>query len=146
MKIHSSLTIATLTLLSALASCAGDEKPTTTASNTAPSRPEAGTPPADASTRKPSAPETPPPPLDPPPKPAVTDPPAAQPTDPPVAAEPPVPAPAPAEEEPPLLGPEDAAIPTQEEADLDATQNIREDNADEELEKLEKELETPGGG
>jgi hypothetical protein len=43
-----------------------------------------------------------------------------------------------------LLTDEDAAIPTQEEADREAEQAITEENADQELEKLEKELE--GGG
>jgi len=43
-----------------------------------------------------------------------------------------------------LLSDEDAAIPTQEEADREAEQAITEENADQELEKLEKELE--GGG
>jgi hypothetical protein len=44
----------------------------------------------------------------------------------------------------PLLTDADAAIPTQEEANREAEQAITEENADQELEKLEKELE--GGG
>jgi hypothetical protein len=51
-----------------------------------------------------------------------------------------------ADAETPLLSPEDAAIPTQEEADLEASQSINDENADEELEKLEKELGAGGGG
>lgn len=45
-----------------------------------------------------------------------------------------------------LLSDEDAAIPTQEEADQEAALSITEENADEELEKLEKELAEGGGG
>lgn len=43
-----------------------------------------------------------------------------------------------------LLSDEDAAIPTQEEADREAEQAISEENADQEFEKLEKELEDGG--
>jgi hypothetical protein len=45
----------------------------------------------------------------------------------------------------PLLGPEDA-VTSQEDADKQAEQAINEDNADAELEKLEKELGGGGGG
>jgi len=44
----------------------------------------------------------------------------------------------------PLLGPEDA-VSSQEEANKAAEQSINEDNADAELEKLEKELGEGGG-
>ncbi len=44
-----------------------------------------------------------------------------------------------------LLSDEDAAIPTQEEANREAEQAISEENADAELEKLEKELGGGGG-
>ena len=43
-----------------------------------------------------------------------------------------------------LLSDEDAAIPTQEEADREAELAITEENADQEFEKLERELQ--GGG
>ena len=46
----------------------------------------------------------------------------------------------------PLLGPDDA-VASQEEADQAAEKSINDENADAEMEKLEKELnETPGGG
>jgi hypothetical protein len=46
----------------------------------------------------------------------------------------------------PLLNDEDAAIPTQEEADREAELAITDDNADQEYEKLEKELAEGSGG
>jgi hypothetical protein len=54
------------------------------------------------------------------------------------------PAGAPAAQEP-LLPPDTAAIPSQEEADQAAEKTIDETNADEEMEKLEKETEGGGG-
>lgn len=51
-----------------------------------------------------------------------------------------------AEDEAPLLSPSEAAILTQEQADLDAAQSINEENADAELEKLEQELGGEIGG
>jgi hypothetical protein len=51
-----------------------------------------------------------------------------------------------AEDEAPLLSPSEAAILTQEHADLDAAQSINEANADAELEKLEQELGGEIGG
>lgn len=45
----------------------------------------------------------------------------------------------------PLLGAEDA-VPSQEDADKAAEQSINDENADAELEKLEKELGEGGGG
>jgi hypothetical protein len=44
-----------------------------------------------------------------------------------------------------LLSDEEAAIPTQEEANLEAEQAINDENADQEFDKLEKELEGGGG-
>lgn len=147
MKIHNTLAIATLSLLPALASCTGDENPSaaanTKASHGAASAknvpPPADPPSPDASSanRQPVAPapaQAPAPvvQLEPAPKPADPEPPAAT--------------PAAADEEAQLLSPEEAMIPTQEEADLDAAQSIREDNADSELEKLEQELSGEGGG
>jgi hypothetical protein len=48
--------------------------------------------------------------------------------------------------QPPILAPGDAAIPSQEEADQAAEKAINDANADAEMEKLEKELESGGGG
>lgn len=47
--------------------------------------------------------------------------------------------------EAPILAPGDAAIPSQEEADQAAEKAINDANADAEMEKLEKELESGGG-
>jgi hypothetical protein len=57
------------------------------------------------------------------------------------------PAAAPAAEAP-ALPPEVSEVPSQEQADQDAEKTIDEKNADTEMEKIEKELEssTPGGG
>lgn len=50
--------------------------------------------------------------------------------------------------EAPALPPEVSEVPSQEQADQDAEKTIDEKNADEEMEKIEKELESasPGGG
>jgi hypothetical protein len=52
----------------------------------------------------------------------------------------------PVAEAPPILDPSDAAIPSQEDADAAAEKAINDANADAELEKLEKELESGTGG
>lgn len=54
--------------------------------------------------------------------------------------------PKPVAEAQPILSPSDAAIPSQEEADQAAEKAITDENADAELEKLEKELESGTGG
>lgn len=145
MKIHLTLAFSSLCLLSALPSCTGDEKPAAASGSTAsrgaasesrdPAPAQPASPDASSATRQPAATEPAALQLDP----APMEPP--QPTQPPAATPP-----ATAEEEEPLLGPEDAAIPTQEEADLEAAQSIHEENADAELQKLEQELGAEGGG
>jgi hypothetical protein len=154
MKIQRTLSVSVLSGLIALVSCSGDENPSATPklNEIRPATPPAAQ--AGASTRQPAsaipaatqldpAPAplavTPAAPTPPATDPQVADPMTPQPADPAAAAEV-------ADAEAPLLSPEEAAIPTQEEADLEASQSINDDNADEELEKLEKELGTEGGG
>lgn len=147
MKIHHTLSIATLSLVFSLASCTGDENPSAAANTKAshgaaaskdpvakndPAPAQPPTPDARSETRQPVAQAPAPVALEPAPKPADPEPPAAT--------------PAAADEEAQLLSPDEAAIPTQEEADLDAAQSIQEDNADTELQKLEQELGAEGGG
>ena len=109
----------------------------------------------DAHAAQPAKPSTPKPPSQPAPPPPDAN--AASrrpgelkvaetpPSSPSPLAVPPTEAPTAAAEEP-LLSDEDAAIPTQEEADQEAALSITEENADQELEKLEKELAEGGGG
>jgi hypothetical protein len=109
----------------------------------------------DAHAAQPAKPSTPKPPSQPAPPPPDANAASRRPVEPKVAETPPsspspleVPpteAPTAADEEP-LLSDEDAAIPTQEEADQEAALSITEENADQELEKLEKELAEGGGG
>lgn len=112
-----------------------------------PDEPHPMTPPApdaNAASRKPVEPKAP---LEKTPlEPKSTEPPSspplqldAPPRTPPAESQPPA-------EEERLLSDEDAAIPTQEEADQEAALSITEENADQELEKLEKELAEGGGG
>jgi hypothetical protein len=149
MKLQRTFAVATLSTLFALASCSGDENPSTSPQSKE-IRP--ATPPvadASAATRQPASTMPAASPLEPVPPvaestaPEAKDPPGDPPND--LANDPAMNAEV-ADAEAPLLSPEDAAIPTQEEADLEASQSINNDNADEELEKLEKELGAEGGG
>jgi hypothetical protein len=145
MNIERTMPILGLIACFAMASCSGDEKTPTPTSKEIRSGAASTTPPpsitdASAATRQPAS-QVPASTaqaltLDPPPA-AAPDP---SPMDPGSAVA------GVADAEAPLLSPEDAAIPTQEEADLEANQSINDDNADEELEKLEKELGAEGGG
>jgi hypothetical protein len=159
MKLQRTLAVATLSTLFALAACSGDENPSTSPKSK--EIPPATPPVADANaaTRQPASTMPAASPLEPAPAPPIAEPMAPEAKDPskdlakdPLGDPPGAPAndpamnPEVAEAETPLLSPEDAAIPTQEEADLEASQSINNDNADEELEKLEKELGAEGGG
>jgi hypothetical protein len=144
MKWTTMIAIALVPALPALVSCSKREAqaaPPKTASKL-PDEPHPMTPPppapdANAASRKPLEPKTQLEPKPPPEtKPSPPPPPAIEP--PPANAE------KPAEEW--LLSDEDAAIPTQEEAAQEAALSITDENADEELAKLEKELAEGGGG
>lgn len=147
MNIERTMPILGLIACFAMAACSGDEKSPTPSSKemrsvATPPAPAPSIADASAPTRQPAAPPSAPaaetPPLDPPP--VAPDPSPAE-----MGAAPAALADA-TDAEAPLLSPEDAAIPTQEEADLEANQSINDDNADEELGKLEKELGAEGGG
>ena len=143
MKWTPTIAIALVPALATVAACSKHETQAASPKTASklPDEPHPMTPAPDASaaTRKPLEPRAAePPPM--PPQPHET---SRLDAPPPTS---PAPSVQPAGEEERLLSDEDAAIPTQEEADQEAALSINEENADEELARLEKELAEGGGG